>query len=70
MQTSILIRCVPDDGNEDSNLAEKDSDKERGPGWVGGGGQDEGHPGGEGEHGGGEVVHPQILPGVSGQCDL
>ena len=48
--TSILVWGVPDHSIEEANLAEEHSDEEGGPGWIGGGGEEEGDPGGQGEH--------------------
>ena len=60
-QAPILVRRVLHHGVEDPDLAEEDGDKEGGPGGVGGGRQEEGEPGGDGEHGGGQEVDQQGL---------
>ena len=45
------------------HLAEEHCDQEGGAGGVGGGGQQEGHPGGGCEHRGGKEVDVDILAG-------
>ena len=54
--TSVLIWRVCDDSIEDPYLAEEDGDEEGGAGGVGGRRDQEGEPGGDGEHGGGQEV--------------
>ena len=54
--TSVLIWCVRNDGVEDPYLAEEDGDEEGGARRVGGRRDQEGKPGGDGEHGGGQEV--------------
>ena len=59
--TSVKLRSVSDGGGEDPDLAQEDGDQESGPGWVAGGGNQVGDPGGEGEHGGGDEVYEDVL---------
>ena len=61
MITPVLVWRVPDDRIEKPNLAEEDGDQQRGPRGVGGRRQDEGDPRGHREHGGGEVVDPEVF---------
>ena len=61
MITPVLVWRVPDDRIEKSDLAEEDGDKKRGPRGVGGWRQYEGDPRGHREHGGGEVVDPEVF---------
>ena len=68
--TPVLVWCVPDHCIEQSDLTEKYGDQQGGAGGVGGGRQQEGDPGGDCEHGGGQVVHPHVLRVQVRQCNL
>ena len=68
--TSVLVRRVPDHSIEQPDLTEKYGDQKGGSRGVGGGGEEEGDPGGDREHGGGQVVHPHVLRVQVGQCHL
>ena len=63
-QAPVLVGGVEHHGVEDPNLAEEDGDEEGGPGGIGFGRQEEGEPGGDGEHGGGQKVDEQALLSV------
>ena len=68
--TSIKVWSILDSSSEDSHLTEKDSHQKRCPGRVGGGGQEVGHPGGDGEHAGGDEVDKDVLPVAAHQVYL
>ena len=55
-KTSITVGIVLEGWGEDPHLAEEHGDQEGGAGRVGGWGQQVGHPGGGGEHCGGDEV--------------
>ena len=66
--TSVLVWRVPDHCIEQPDLTQKNGDQQGGAGGVGGGRQEEGDPGGDCEHGGGQVVHPHVLRVQVRQC--
>ena len=68
--TFVIVGSVEQSGGEDPHLAEEHGDQQRGAGGVGGGGQQVRHPGGEGEHRGGDEVEEDVLPVQADQLYL
>ena len=68
--TLIKVGSFINDRSENTNLTEKHRYKQGRPGGVGGGWQEERHPGRHGEHGGGDEVHVDILGVAADQVDL
>ena len=68
--TSVKLWSVSDGSREDSNLTEKHRHQQGSPGGVAGGGDEEGDPGGEGEHGGRDEVDVDVLTGATDKMDL
>ena len=59
--TSVKLWRVSDGSREDSNLTEKHCHQQGRPGGVAGRGDEEGDPGGEGEHGGRYEVDEDVF---------
>ena len=68
--TSVKLWRVSDGGGEDPDLTEKHRHQQGRPGGVAGRGDEEGDPGGEGEHGGRDEVDVDILTGATDKMDL
>ena len=69
-QTFISIGSVLEGRVEDADLAEEGGDQEGGAGGVGGGRQQVRHPGGHGEHRGGDEVEGDVFTVLAHQLYL